>query len=392
MSVNRADLSSLSACSQLSCLELSGCQVQQTGANSIIHPLSALQSLKKLSLCSTNSSVSAGLTQLTGLSLWSIQETVAEYLGHISGLTQLQKLELGPDQDWGSGDISAEEVTCILTSLQQLTSLALYYDIHQPEFDALLTHGTQLTSFTCSMLLPSEDGSAAPCSWKELVFRSEFHPESLACIPTGSLTRLAFDSGVEFPPPFPHLDFDLWEMLVGPESVPEIVRRSLLNLLPCPAWQQCGPSVKVNLHLQQTDDRAPQLLDLVPALAPLVSNEVKLSIDMPNTVSGASEVQQLGRALGNSLKQLELKGCEVWDSFWPAVWTHLPGLQQLGLGGGVHGAIGVDELAAFCSRATRPLQLNLWRELYKEVAAEGKLDQQGRWMGVPQVTVTALGF
>jgi hypothetical protein len=48
----------------------------------------------------------------------------------------------------------------------------------------------------------------------------------------------------------------------------------------------------------------------------------------------------------------------------------------------------VHGLATFCSCGTRPLQLSLGQRLYKQVEAQGKLDQEGRWMGVPQVTVT----
>jgi hypothetical protein len=390
ISVTRADLGSLSACSQLSSLKLNWCKLQQAGPSSTISPLSALHSLRRLWVAQTEgvtSSFVVGLTQLTGLTFGCDhkQETMAQCLGHILSLTQLQGLELaGP-----KAKVTAKEVTCILTSLNQLTSLNLHHGVHQPEFDALLTHGTHLTSLTCSELHLDEDRSESPCSWKELVIdREVFNAETLALLPIRGLTRLAFQSGDVFPCSSPLLEF-YYMRLSDADDEPEVMHRSLVNLMRCPAWQQCGPKVRISLIKEGYDDiDSPEVLALVRALAPLASKEVSLAISMSEALIGASEVQQLGIALGSSLKQLTLYKCEVEEDFWSAVWAHLPGLQQLKTWEKVSGAIGVDELAAFCSRATRPLQLNLWRELYKEVAAEGKLDQQGRWMGVPQVTVT----
>jgi hypothetical protein len=68
------------------------------------------------------------------------------------------------------------------------------------------------------------------------------------------------------------------------------------------------------------------------------------------------------------------------------VWAHLPGLQQLTVGDEVKGAVSLHELSSFCSRAQRPLQLNLEQELYQEVGA--KLKRQCQVWGVPHVIVT----
>jgi hypothetical protein len=139
-------------------------------------------------------------------------------------------------------------VLSILTSCQHLTSLALNYAIRQAEFDILLTYAPQLISFTCSGLHLVEDRSASPCSWKELVMLTcSVNAESLACIPTGSLTRLALGHGVVFPSPCPTLEIASWD-LSGPASMPDCVRRGLTNLKRCPAWQQCGSVVHVNLE------------------------------------------------------------------------------------------------------------------------------------------------
>jgi hypothetical protein len=146
--------------------------------------------------------------------------------------------------------------------------------------------------------------------------------------------------------------------------------------------------VNVILARSWRDLDTPDLLSLVPALAPLASKEVKLSIHMPEAALGASEVQQLGVTLGSSLKQLVLEVCELSDDFWPAVWAHLPGLQQLTVTDDVYGSFGVDELSSFCSGATRPLQLKLSQAFIEELREEGDLDQGDRWMGAPHITVT----
>jgi hypothetical protein len=287
--------------------------------------------------------------------------------------------------------LTAELVVSILTSLKQLTSLALNYEIFQAEFDALLENAPQLISFTCKRLNLEEDRSASPCSWKELVMKRQgLDVETLARIPTGSLTCLAFNN-VVFPSPAPTLKFVPYG-LSDPDNVPEMVCCSLVNLMRCPAWRQCGPKVHVFFqgNGKPVDTETPDLSSLICALAPLAGKEVGLSVYMPEATVGAFEVQQLGAVLGSSLKQLMLRDCQLLEDFWTAVWAHLPGLQQLRVGDNVRGAIGVDVLAVFCSRATRPLQLNLGQALYQEVG--GRLKWQCRLWGVPQVTVAAVKF
>jgi hypothetical protein len=220
-------------------------------------------------------------------------------------LTQLQHLELSSKEY----RIPAEVLLSFLTSLKHLSKLALYYKLHQPEVDALLAHAPQLTSLTCRCLYLWEDRSASPCSWKELVMKDQgFETDVLAYIPTSSLTRLEFGGSVVFPSPSPTLIFAPWDMN-DPDNMPQIVGDSLAKFMRCPAWQQCGPAVHVCLDFgEMMDGDMPEQLDLVSAIAPLISKELKLSIDMPRAVLGASVVQHLGVTLGSSLKQLVLGG------------------------------------------------------------------------------------
>jgi hypothetical protein len=303
-------------------------------------------------------------------------------------LTQLQHLELSSAEYSGT----AEDLVSILTSLEQLTSLALNYAVHQSELDALLTHAPQLTSFTCSYMFLTEDRSASPCSWKELVITHDiFRAQTLARTPTGSLTCLVIERSMVLPSPYPTLQFEAWDVSEQ-DNMLEIVQHSLQNLMRCPAWQQSGPAVHVRLDFDLHDIL---LSPVLGALAPLMGKEVSLSIGTPTAALGAAQIRQLGFALGSSLTQLELWECDLSPDLWPAIWAHLPGLQQLTVdecvcatvgADSVYGATGAQQLTSFCSSATRPLQLNLVRRLYEQV--EGKLDQESRWMGVPHVTVT----
>jgi hypothetical protein len=193
---------------------------------------------------------------------------------------------------------------------------------------------------------------------------------------------LALGHGVVFPSPCPILEIASWD-LSGPPSMPDCVRRSLTNLKRCPAWQQCGSVVHVNLEYDAFDDTL--LGPVLGALAPLGDKEVHLYMKTPDAGVGASEVQQLGGALGSSLKQLVLQECELSDDYWPAVWAHLSGLQQLSIWDGARGAVGAQDLAFFCSRATHPLQLILGPELHQHVG--GKLERQCQLWGVCQVAV-----
>jgi hypothetical protein len=182
---------------------------------------------------------------------------------------------------------------------------------------------------------------------------------------------LELEDDMVFPSPCPTLKFT-WRML-------ELVHSSLVNLMRCPAWQQCRSRVSISLGFAGPPEQ------LMGALAPLAGKEVSLSINDRDSLIEAPAVQQLGATLGNSLRQLVLEACELSPDFWPAVWAHLPGLQQLTVSDQVKGASSATELAVFCSRAMRPLQLNLGPGLLEQVG--GKLEEQCQVWGGPQVTV-----
>jgi hypothetical protein len=381
------DLSSLAACSQLADLMLCDCHLQQPKRSSNASPLSSVHSLRQLSLNYTRSSIAAGLTQLTGLRLGSRHETEAECVEHISGLTQLQTLRMGHT---GSNTLSTETIASIATAHTQLTSLALDHSVCQPDFDVLLTHATQLTSFTCYSLLLGQDRSASLCSWKELIVTyGEFDAEVLTYIPTDNLTRLVFGYDLVIPSPSPTLAYRAWE-IIPRDTWPDLMHRGLTQLTRCPAWQHCGSVAEVRLYSEWDDEVSPELLSLVlGALAPLTNRKVHLHMSMSGVAVGAAAVQALGAALGGSLGQLSLDRCDLEHDFWPAVWTHLPGVHTLAVGDEVDGAKDPYTMASFCSHATRPLQLTLGHGLFRDVGPGAHFERQCRVWGVPQVTVAA---
>jgi hypothetical protein len=128
---------------------------------------------------------------------------------------------------------------------------------------------------------------------------------------------------------------------------------------------------------------------MVEALSPASHKYVELYIRAPRFTMGSEAVQELGRVLGSRLTYLELRACQLAKEFWPVVWGHLAGLQQLIVWERVAGDTCTEDVASFCSHATHPLQLHLESELYKRLeAGSGRFEEQCRVGGVPQVTVT----
>jgi hypothetical protein len=172
---------------------------------------------------------------------------------------------------------------------------------------------------------------------------------------------------------------------------PSRIGNAVTNLKCCPAWQLTGPAVKCSLVGVDVDD-SQLLVETVAALSGLANKQLELSINGTDEVwFNASVMEQLGRALGSSLTRLEVTSGYILRDFWPAVWTHLPGLQRLSLGP-YAGPLAYDDLACFCSHATRPLQLQLTldEDRQGEVQPLARLQELGSIWGVPHVAVTLL--
>jgi hypothetical protein len=142
--------------------------------------------------------------------------------------------------------------------------------------------------------------------------------------------------------------------------------------------------VHVSLRDDSFEPWTEEFCDRVLApLSLLSSRQVQLSIDAPGLAAGSAIVKAAGRALGDSLRQLELKRDNFAKDFWPAVWAHLPGLEQLTL----HiqpGKTGRRDITVFCKRATRPLQLRLMERPYTKYSDISKLQA----LSTPLVTIT----
>jgi hypothetical protein len=378
VSLKWTDLHALTSCSQLSCLRVDNCAFPATAP--AINPLAALASLRELHALQTNSFIAQGLTQLTSLCLHSETDTLSQLIMHrLGGMPQLQQLDLGSTDN----HVPAAMVAQLFSALPHLTGLSLYNIIRQQAFDALLAHATQLTRFTCLGLDLLHDRSQSACSWKELVVTGySCLARTLAHLPLHSLSRV-------------HLyTLDRWEQFEIPSacpclryyslsSTPAQLQAALTNLGACPAWQHSGPSVCVTV----TSHGHEQTVELIPALAALASREVQLAIDAARLSMTADIVERLGATLGHSISNLRLLRCSIPHDFWPAVWRHLPELQELSLMRGAGGAVSCNDIAAFCSHATRPLSLRLGPYLYSQLGPAEQLEQQCRTWGVPQVTL-----
>jgi hypothetical protein len=305
----------------------------------------------------------------------------------LNGMQQLQQLDLA-----GSGKellvalvALVAEVEQIFSAVPQLKGLTLHSGVSSEAFDALLQHATQLTRLTCYTLHLWQDRSHSPCNWKELVVTSYCHaPRLLAYLPLNSLSRVSLGPkdtpyNFEIPSACPCLTFQKAGC-----SPPEMAT-VFTKLGTCPAWQASGPSVLVCLEafLQQTDVQYWQLT--IPILAALANRKVRLSISALGLRGDI--VEHLGATLGHSLTHLTLAVCSIPHDFWPAVWRHLPGLQEPSLWSHVRGAVSRNDIAAFCSHATRLLRILLGWRLYSSVGPAEQLEQQCRTWGVPQVTV-----
>jgi hypothetical protein len=391
MSLNYTDLHHLAACTQLSSLAFDSCQLLEVPAagSKGSSPLAVLPSLRELSISGTSSIIARGLAHLTSLQFGSEDDSTAELLGHLKGMSRLESLQLGSTRD----KFNALMAMSLFTSCPQLKSLCLHYLVRDDVFQALLAYGQRLTSLSCSSIQMTEDRCNDSCTWQVLVLLQQYHHvQSLAFLPLHSLTRLSFQD-LQLPSPQPRLKFRSWDVQ-EPASLPFFARYALDNLGRCPAWQASGPSVQVSLHGDTdtyavfSDEILTQLMTALSALAE-AGKQVQLRIDVPEISFGAQEAVALGRALGSSLTHLTLGGCTVAPDFWAAAALCLTGLQQLTLRNDLSDEqIRFEEIASFVSSAAHPTQIRLGERFYRKLRHQLEGVQQ-QWKTEHQVTVTS---
>jgi hypothetical protein len=369
MRLTSEDLTNLSACSQLSGLTLSYCQIPPPASASESSPLTSLTNLRQLDVKFTRTSVAKGLTQLTNLGLLSRQdsmETVALVLGGMSNLQQLTLQTTG--NLLGDGGYLHQAVVPIFARLRSLHLERVL--LYNRELGALLTHAGQLTRLSCAgmYVYPGDDSSLPACNWQELYVGGGMQDaQNLAVLPLRSLTRLSSAEGIQLPSACPCLTFTTGSML----------QKALTNLESCPAWQQSGPGVHIIFRSLGEREALHHLVSPLPLLS---NRQVQLSLRAPHFVVGEAVALELGRALSASLTNLHLEKYRLSASFWPAVWGHLPGLQSLSLSDGMTEQVNREDVASFCTSAPRPLQLRLGEDLYAQLHT----------LATPLVTITHL--
>jgi hypothetical protein len=248
VSLNWDDLHALAAFSQLSSLSVDGCALPETAPAD--NPLAAIASLKELHVTATSSLIARSLTQLTSLHLHSGTDHVSQLIMHrLNGMQQLQQLDLqGSDNK-----LTAVLVAQLFSAVPHLKDVTLGNIIKQQAFDALLAHATQLTRLTCRRLELSEDRSQSACSWKELlVTHCSCTARTLAYLPLHSLSRACLDpygrgNPFEIPSACPYLYCWVYSEPTLFQCTPAEIQAALTNLGTCPAWQDSGESVHVDL-------------------------------------------------------------------------------------------------------------------------------------------------
>jgi hypothetical protein len=382
-------MTNLAACSCLSSLKLSNCNVITTppGTSS---PLATIGSLRQLCLGGASSSFAAGLAQLTSLSVGS-SELPSKRLANISGLTQLQHLEY-PAAASTDGWYGFRKVKHVCTTFTQLRSLALCGKVSQADFDVLLAHASHLTHLTVKELYLKQDRSASPCSWKELVVQ-DYRPDILLlwCLPLHSLTRLRFTDW-DLPSECPDIHLFSRKRPWAATAYHATVQRLFANLAKCPAWISSGPRVHLSMEGMNNDASRPHWCQVIAAAHTWSRKQVhNLCIQGLECVLNASHLAALGRVVGTSLTHLELVGCPLSPDFWPAVWIHLPVLRTLHIRDSPQGSVNVKALVAFCRSATCPVQLQLGGTFFSEFKTKVHLQKQSAAQGRQLLTVINWG-
>jgi hypothetical protein len=262
---------------------------------------------------------------------------MATILPVLAGMSLLQELELEPlDAIAVPGYVlDTTQLRQILATSSQLRSLTVACRFGQEQFDVLLTQGTQLMSVTIDSLHRAQDRSQSACSWKELTIREQqLSLHMLALVPLHSLEHLHIVNsdgmGLCLPTQRPSLDLPLGinQQHMLPQAA--LLQRILANLERCPAWQQSGPCVELGLGTACNQvTRYAQVFAALPALA---SKSLHLVLHAPQLLMNKAAVQELSTAVGAHLTGLSLAACKPSANFWPAMWAHLPALQQLSLG------------------------------------------------------------
>jgi hypothetical protein len=385
MSVAITDLNHLAASTQLSSLTFWCCQLPAlpTGQN----PLTALASLKDLTISASEISCVKGLTQLASFHLCHSRHSADQVLTSLAGCTQLQELELY----FRDLEVGPQHVQRSIAISSQLRSLAFCHIVDQQQFDVLLTHGTQLASVTLQDLYLKEDRSMSACSWKSVTITKRRHIlEVLANMPLYSLERLQFpeiQDGMKFPTQRPvlHLHAGLDE-----DPSTDLLRRALANIERCPAWQHSGPCAAVwldTMHRFPPYFQQSQLHQVLQALSALVSKRLHFGLEAYEHVVDATTAQTLGDAVGPRLTGLLINSCQLHPSFWAAMWAHLPNLQQLLLGEYIEPVLPAARLVSYCMNAPRPLQIKISDSWQPELDLVWQAQQLLKRAGVTLVTV-----
>jgi hypothetical protein len=367
----------LQNCTQLRKLWLCDCAIRSDVLQSSAAALASLPNLKNLTLQgSTPITILAQLTGLTKLSLHGSYYEDDDWAAAAMQNPQLQCFELSEaDQDADRCApifLEPPHLQRLLTACPSITHLHLRIAlIKQQGLDALLSHGTNISSLAVWGFNLTESRVSAACQWKQLSLSPYSSPTSIelyAYLPLRTVQEFSLSYGFSFSisnsstSVASHLQLPMDR--VPKHELPQLLLQATTNLAACPAWQAAKPSSLMlctwpgtpgsGLFSQQ--ERA----DLLRALAPLAGPHLTgLQFHVHDFTMEHAEVLMLERVLGTGLTNLELGVCDVKSSFWAALNGALPSLGHLTLTWGV--TYQPSDIVALCSRrpASQPLTVEV---------------------------------
>jgi hypothetical protein len=284
-------------------------------------------------------------------------------------------------------DLPASGLEQLFRACPSITEFDSWHgNIDQAGLDALLTHGTNITSLVVRQIEAQVNRSGTQCRWSSLELTRYPTLLTIAYLPLRTVHQLKLRSS--------NLVMQLGLVLQLPagtvpiNQLPALLRQAASNLASCPAWQQ-PPSQQTGVQRRQFSPlclcpgagpagrsfSGVERIQLLDALAPLRSPRVAhvmLALDALDAAFGQAEVKALEHSLGSSLTSLYLGLCTLDSSFWSALAQALPQLKELWLGPGVECETGLDLalcFLGFCSRrrpASQPFTLHMHAALYEQ--------------------------
>jgi hypothetical protein len=269
----------------------------------------------------------------------------------------------------------------LLTSCSLLTKLSLdFVVLDQAGLDLLLAH-PHIVNVTLVGIAATESRVDSPCSWEALQLSKQVDVRTVAYVPLHSLTEPVLVEALLLPADLPV--HQMHSLLLA--ATTRMAQHRHLFRLETPSellvtdkvWElPSGMRAVFNTGRPGWCMDAEATLSLLAAVEPLSQGHGITTLSLIFSQSyrehpacigfGPQHLAALHRAWGSNLEQLNLHSFSLADGFFPALLSHLPGLQWLQVTELGQDAVqsGVTwRLGVLCARATRPLTIALDSDL-----------------------------